>query len=57
MGAHRSDDDTPMSLRKGTQNQINGPYRYETSGDRTFHPLMQFLKNDVFDDFIGCLIV
>ena len=24
---------------------------------RTFHPLMQFLKNDVFDDFIGCLIV
>ena len=33
MGAHRPDDDTPMSLRKGTQNQINGPYRYETSGD------------------------
>ena len=26
-------------------------------GQRTFHPLMQFLKNDVFDDFIGCLIV
>ena len=24
---------------------------------RTFHPLMQFLKNDVFDDFIGRLIV
>ena len=23
----------------------------------TFHSLMQFLKNDVFDDFIGCLIV
>ena len=20
---------------------------------RTFHPLMQFLKNDVFDDFLG----
>ena len=24
---------------------------------RTFHPLMQFLKNDVFDNFIGRLIV
>ena len=37
--------------------------RLEISGkitipvERTFHPLMQFLKNDVFDDFIGCLIV
>ena len=30
---------------------------YRNYQHRTFHPLMQFLKNDVFDDFIGCLIV
>lgn len=36
--------------------QIGATNRTSRQG-RTFHPLMQFLKNDVFDDFIGCLIV
>ena len=36
--------------------QVVQERRLEVRG-RTFHPLMQFLKNDVFDDFIGRLIV
>ena len=42
-------------LCKGTQ--ISEAKPRLAVGCRTFHPLMQFLKNDVFDDFIGCLIV